>query len=137
MWNGAPVIPSSWIDQSTCAHTIFDEGGGYTGNFRAGAGFGYMWWVYPAGCQPEERRALDRLDLIAAQGSGGHLMLVVPELEMVFVHRAATDDGIRVNWDAPWQIAEAIVAARTHASQQEPPLVPVDPRVLRIAHKDQ
>lgn len=122
-WNDARIIPTDWIDLSTSAHTTFGEGGGYTGNFRPGAGFGLMWWLYPAGCQPEGRPELNSLDIVAAQGSGGHLMLVIRELDLVIVHRAPTDDGERVAWDDAWAIAERVVAAR--ASQ--PSVASADP----------
>ncbi len=115
-WAGRQVIPAAWVDLSTRAHTTFGEDGGYTGGFRPGAGFGLMWWVYPAGCQPESRPSLNALDLVAAQGSGGHLMLIVPELDLVLVHRAPTDDGDRVSWDDVWSIAELVVAARIDPS---------------------
>ncbi len=115
-WNGRSIVPESWIERSTRAKTTFGEGGGYTGDFRAGAGFGFMWWVYPRGSQPAGRPVLDTLNLVAAQGSGGHLMLVIRELDLVFVHRAATDDGRRVDWDTPWSLAEALIAG--HASYE-------------------
>ncbi len=112
-WDGRTIVPAEWTAESTRAHTVFDDGGGYTGTFQAGAGFGFMWWVYPAGCQPPGRPTLDAHDIVAAQGAGGHVMLLIRELDLVIVHRTATDDGHRVGWNDVWSIAEDVVRARS------------------------
>jgi CubicO group peptidase (beta-lactamase class C family) len=113
-WNGATVVPRAWVAESTRAHTVFENGRGY----------GYMWWVYPAGSlggSPE----LDRHDCFAAIGTGGQLVLVVPAAEYVFVHRGDTDNEREVRGPVVWDLAERVLAARRGEPEPAPALVPV------------
>jgi CubicO group peptidase (beta-lactamase class C family) len=115
-WRAREIVPSAWIEESTRAHTTFDDGTGY----------GLMWWVYPRGTLGE--RAYPRLallELFAAIGTGGQLLLVAPEAELVFVHRGDTDNGRHVRGRDVWGLAEAILGAQEAEAEAEPELVPL------------
>lgn len=68
-WNGAQVVPQSWIEESTRAHVRVD----------AGTQYGYQWWRtgVPVG--------LRRVDTYFASGFGGQAINVFPELGLVVV----------------------------------------------------
>ncbi|UCC72633.1 MAG: serine hydrolase [Gemmatimonadota bacterium] len=97
-WNGTQIIPEDWIAVSTTAHSIEDP--------ESGVGYGMMWYVIPADFPLFGPG-------FAHSGVGVHLLLVLPEHNLVIVHR--------VNTDEPWTITGAdylpligmIVEART------------------------
>lgn len=117
-WGGRVVLPSDWLHESTAVHSELDGGKGY----------GYMWWVYPAGGFGEGSALseLDRYHKLAAIGAGGHLLLVVPELELVIVHRADTDHAREVEGGSIWELAEQLVAAIVCEASEDLELVPLD-----------
>ena len=115
-WNGRPIVPESWIDESTAGHS--DLGGG--------RGYGYMWWIYPAGTMNADHYpTLNRFDKYAASGTGGQFVLVVPEAECVFVHRGDTDNNRRVPGRVVWELAERCIAAKTGEPESAPKLGPL------------
>ncbi|WP_426955340.1 serine hydrolase domain-containing protein [Muricoccus radiodurans] len=78
-WEGRQIVPAHWVRCSV--QPISDAG-------QDGA-YGYMWWVCRGGVHlpgvilPE--------DAHSARGWGGHLLLVVPSLGLIVVHRAQTE----------------------------------------------
>ncbi|PWF48462.1 serine hydrolase domain-containing protein [Massilia glaciei] len=68
-WNGVQLVSESWIAQSTGDQTLWANGDGY----------GYLWWRQP---YPYKERMLD---VHFANGNGGQLIFVVPELDLVAV----------------------------------------------------
>jgi len=82
-WEDEQVIPADWVKEST---TYFSDATVYGGD-----GYGYMWWVakdhnklphFP-GVQLKE-------GTYSARGYGGHYIVVIPEYDMVVVHRVDT-----------------------------------------------
>ena len=78
-WNGTQVVPEFWVKESTVSYSDADAAGGY----------GYLWWVSVDG------QHFDGLDAVpfgtyTARGAGGHTILVVPDLDLVLVHRTNT-----------------------------------------------
>ncbi len=110
-WDGAELLPASWIEESTRPRTDLGRGRGY----------GHLWWTYAAGSMPGTP-ALDRHDCFAAIGTGGQLVLVVPGAELVFVHRGDTDNEREVPGSVVWSLAERVLAARTGEARAEPEL---------------
>lgn len=70
-WRGEVLIAEDWVRESTTAHSETDLGGSQP------PGYGYMWWVDDAGG-------------FSARGYGGHVVAVVPDVDLVVVLRADT-----------------------------------------------
>ena len=94
LWNGQQVISADWVKQST---TYFSDATIYRGD-----GYGYMWWVakdynkYPHFPEVDLKEGT-----YSARGAGGHYMVVIPEFDMVVVHRVNTFE--RGNYVTPDQ----------------------------------
>ena len=77
-WGGVQVVPDGWVAESTRSYSTTERGGGY----------GYMWWVaangkfYPNVTLPDGS--------FAASGHRGHKVLVIPQWDLVIVHRVNT-----------------------------------------------
>jgi CubicO group peptidase (beta-lactamase class C family) len=65
-WNGQQVVPMAWVDAATTEQVQVDN---------ATEGYGYQWWVTTAGGHAA----------YAAEGYGGQLIEVVPDLRLVAV----------------------------------------------------
>ncbi|WP_206366974.1 serine hydrolase domain-containing protein [Sphingobacterium sp. SGG-5] len=83
-WNGKQVIDSAWVAESTRYHS--------DATLYGSSGYGYMWWVardfnkyplYKGADLPEGS--------YAAQGAGGHHLIIIPAYDMVVVRRVNTD----------------------------------------------
>lgn len=82
-WNEKQIIPESWVKEST---TYFSDATKYRYD-----GYGYMWWV------AKDHNKLPHLPNVklkegtySARGAGGHYLIVIPDYDMVFVHRVNT-----------------------------------------------
>jgi CubicO group peptidase (beta-lactamase class C family) len=67
VWDGKRILPEGWVESSTAAHV--DSSGE-----EAETKYGYQWWVLP-GSTPA----------FAGIGYGGHLLVVVPSLDLIAV----------------------------------------------------
>lgn len=82
-WNDKQIIPEDWVKEST---TYFSDATIYKGD-----GYGYMWWVAKDNNRfPHFPFAKLKEGSYSARGAGGHFMVVIPEYDMVFVHRVNT-----------------------------------------------
>ena len=88
-WEGVQVVPEKWVEESTVARERYGYHGGY----------GYMWWASVDG------DLFPNVNLgkgaFAAWGAGheplsNHIIAVIPEHDLVFVHRMNSDE------DGPW-----------------------------------
>jgi len=82
-WNGNEVVPADWVKEST---TYFSDATIYRYD-----GYGYMWWV------AKDHNKLPHLPncrlpegTYSARGAGGHYIMVIPDRDMVVVHRVDT-----------------------------------------------
>lgn len=116
-WNGRAVLPAEWIARSTRPVSVLGGGRGYA----------LLWWTYARGSLGERYPSLARYDLYAGSGTGGQLVLVVPDAELVIVHRGDTDNGREVSGRDVWAIAELILAARQGDERPNPALAPLRP----------
>ena len=78
-WRGTPVVPRDWVAESTLSYSDLGQKGGY----------GYMWYVAPAG-GPHLTSAWFPGPVVSAQGFGGHYLVLVPHLDLVVAHRVNT-----------------------------------------------
>ncbi len=82
LWGQNRIISKEWIDESTTAYSDLGENGGY----------GYLWAVSldgnPGGLIPH--------NFYYHTGYGGHLLMIIPKLDLVIVHRVNTDIGHNV-----------------------------------------
>ena len=77
-WQNEQIIPASWVEQSTTSYSDTGDPGGY----------GYMWWVDVDGTHVPNVVLPD--GSFSAQGYRGHFLLVVPQWDLVIVHRFDT-----------------------------------------------
>lgn len=77
-WGTQQLIPARWMHTSTLPISHAGDRGAY----------GYMWWVTRDGVAWPE--ATLPAGSFSARGAGGHFCLVVPEQDLVVVHRVDT-----------------------------------------------
>jgi CubicO group peptidase (beta-lactamase class C family) len=79
-WNGEQIVPADWVKETTsyCSDAFVYGGDGY----------GYMWWVV------KNNNKLPHFPFVelkegaySARGAYGQYILVIPEYDMVIVHR--------------------------------------------------
>jgi hypothetical protein len=119
-WGDDQIVPAEWVERSTQAHA--DLGGG--------RGYGYMWWIYGAGSLPDRYEYANRYRTYLARGSGGHGIFVIPEAQLVVVHRGDTDNHRSVDGPDVWMVVEKILAAREGEPASQPRLVELDAEPL-------
>lgn len=82
-WGGKQLIPEDWVEESTRYHS--------DATLYGCDGYGYMWWVVR---HHNKFPHLPNVDLeegaFSARGAGGHYIIVIPERDMVVVHRVNT-----------------------------------------------
>jgi CubicO group peptidase (beta-lactamase class C family) len=98
-WQGKQVIPAEWVAEST---NYYSDAALYSFD-----GYGYMWWVAK---HNNKFPHLPNVDLkegtFSARGAGGHYIMVIPEYDMVIVHRVNTD--VRGNYVTPEEMGRLI-----------------------------
>lgn len=100
-WNGTQIVSTDWVHESTKSYSDASSSGGY----------GYLWWTSVDG------RHLPGVDLpdgcFSARGSGGHYLLVVPDYDLVIVHRANTDyPRVEISGSQFGELVRLILAAK-------------------------
>ncbi len=83
-WNNKQIIPEDWVEESTRYHS--------DATLYGSDGYGYMWWVAR---KHNKFSHLPGVDIpegsYSARGAGGHYILIIPEYDMIIVHRVNTD----------------------------------------------
>lgn len=81
-WKDQQVIPELWVEESTAVHSSLQTSGGY----------GYMWWVARGG---KHFSNIDNVPegLITARGNGGQVIAVIPDMDLVLIHRGNRNRG--------------------------------------------
>lgn len=106
IWNGEQIIPSQWVLQSTAP--VSDAGDYVPGTF-----YGYMWWIYPRGYGAESGwQHLSNYMSYAALGAYGQVIQVIPDMELVFVHRVDSYNNKNVRLSTINQLLDMILGAR-------------------------
>ncbi|MEM7129884.1 MAG: serine hydrolase [Chloroflexota bacterium] len=78
-WNGKQILSEAWVAESLHPYSKSPDGRSY----------GYLWWVASGGVLLPNVTVPD--GSFAAYGVGGHFMIVIPEYELVVVHRFDSD----------------------------------------------
>jgi CubicO group peptidase (beta-lactamase class C family) len=89
-WKEQQVIPADWVEESTAYHS--------DATLYGSDGYGYMWWVAR---DYNKYSHLPGVDIpegsYSARGAGGHYILVIPEYDLVVVHRVDTFESNSVS----------------------------------------
>jgi CubicO group peptidase (beta-lactamase class C family) len=91
-WDGKEIIPEAWIRESTAVYPVGNEGGDP---------YGYLWRIIP------EEAGLGYG--FYHTGLGVHLLAVLPDRELVAVHRVDTDRDFDCTWKEIRGLLEMIV----------------------------
>ncbi len=82
-WNGKQIIPEDWVEESTRAHS--------DARLYGSDAYGYMWWVAVDGHKHKHMPGVRLKEgTYSARGYGGHYIFVIPDHDMVLVHRVNT-----------------------------------------------
>ncbi len=82
-WNGTQVIPKDWVEESTRPHS--------DARLYGSDAYGYMWWVAEDGHKYKHMPGVNlKQGTYSARGYGGHFIFVIPDYNMVVVHRVNT-----------------------------------------------
>lgn len=88
-----------------------------------------MWWTYAAGSGSAERYPhVWPLEVVLARGTGGQAIFVVPEADLVVVHRGDTDNDRRVSGRDVWTILDRILGAKRGEPGADPRFVAMSAR---------
>ncbi|MFO8234089.1 MAG: serine hydrolase [Bacteroidales bacterium] len=90
-WKDKQIIPEDWVEESTRYHS--------DAALYGVDGYGYMWWVARDNNKYPHLPSVDIPEgSYSARGAGGHMVLVIPEFDLVIIHRVDTDkDGHSVS----------------------------------------
>ena len=105
-WNGKQIIPKDWVEESTRYHS--------DATLYGSDGYGYMWWV-SRNCNKYPH--LPNVNLpegtYSARGAGGHYILIIPDYNMVIVHRVNTfERGNSVSGSEMGKLTQMILDAK-------------------------
>ncbi|HUP63868.1 MAG TPA: serine hydrolase [Thermoanaerobaculia bacterium] len=117
-WHERQILPAGWVERAS-------EPASVTG---PGQGYGMMWWTYDAGSVGAERYPqVSQNGVVLARGTGGQAIFIIPEQDMVIVHRGDTDHGRGVSGGAIWTTVDRVLAARRSEPSASAALVALDP----------
>ncbi len=106
-WQDQRIVPADWIAECTTSYSDAGTRGGY----------GYMWWIAVDGKHLPGVRVPD--GSYTARGNGGHMILVVPALDLVVVHRVNTySPGRSVNNSELGKLVGLILSACDKSARQ-------------------
>jgi CubicO group peptidase (beta-lactamase class C family) len=118
-WQGKEVVSSKWLADSLRIRSPFPAGGGYA----------YLWWIDASGFRASDFKlpAIDAVHDIAATGLGEQLLLIVPSLDLVFVH-LTYGEGPRVVDSAGYRLADMLLQGRRGPPKIGAPTTSVTPQ---------
>ena len=101
-WNNKNIISEEWIKKSFIPYSNSNEGG-----------YGYLWWI---------NKINDNLTSYSARGWGGHVISIIPEIDLVFVMRNDTYFGKGGEW-FDYELIRLIAAAKVSKTKINPKLI--------------
>jgi CubicO group peptidase (beta-lactamase class C family) len=115
-WRGRSIVPGEWVTMSRKAYSEVPD--------RSGFGYGYLWWV--------DTNAADRKSgMYAALGYGGHMIAVLPDENLVIVHRSNTYLNETVGTSEMLRLVDAVLDAKVSPPHARPRTVPLESRPPR------
>jgi CubicO group peptidase (beta-lactamase class C family) len=81
-WNGQQIVPAAWVKESTALHVK---------QANKENGYGYLWWLPSVG-----RKAPEWAGSYTANGNFGQMIVCLPALDLVVVHRRAVTDDFAI-----------------------------------------
>ena len=109
-WNGKQLISKSWVAKSTAAYSTD------LGRFSGRGAYGYLWWV--------DHQSFEQ-PAYYASGLGGHKLYVLPEADLVIVHRVNSYFNMGVREADLQQLVKLILAAKTGDVKANPKTRPL------------
>jgi hypothetical protein len=76
------------------------------------------------------RKSLGQNTFYRGVGTGGQGLWVIPDADLVVVHRGDTDHGRRIDGEDHWGLVESVLAARRSEPDPKPDLRLLQPTVL-------
>lgn len=105
-WAGRQIVPQEWVRESTRAITRVHEMN--PPERREGPfGYGYLWWVFDRDDQDEIYDGA-----YTGLGAVGQHILVMPQLDLVVVHKTEPGEGRRVSHEEFLEVVELLTEAR-------------------------
>lgn len=95
LWQDKRILSERWLQESTTNYSNF-------GTNKFVTGFGYLWWI--------------GRDSFQASGNGGHRMVIIPQKNLIIVHRVDTEKAYytKVNLKKFNKLFHLILAARDY-----------------------
>jgi CubicO group peptidase (beta-lactamase class C family) len=133
VWNGERILSEEWVTNSTKSQIGTGHGG-----------WGYLWATLPR--SESEKfgfKSLSKYDIYFKTGIGVHIVAVVPELDLVFIHRFDSDNYMPEYEKPPvFNLLSLIIDAKTGTPKQNPRLkslssspFPEDKRLRELPNK--
>ena len=105
-WNDKQIIPEEWVEESTRPVSNSND-------YIPGTFYGYMWWIFPRGYGSQYGLThLNQYESYAALGAFGQVIQVIPEAELVFVHRVDSYNNFNVSLDNILRLLDKILEAK-------------------------
>ncbi len=113
-WKGKQVIPKAWVEQITRYHS--------DASLYGTDGYGYMWWVVKEGNKfPHFPFVRLKDGSYSARGAYGQYIIVIPEYDMVIVHRVDSfEEGNLVSDNGMGLLVKKILDAGPYRSTPLP-----------------
>ncbi len=109
-WDGEQLLPEGWVAESLDIYSSFHTDPD-NDRMKTRGGYGYMWWVAVDG------QHFDGIEGVpdgtyTARGARGHVLAVVPEHDLILVHRVNThESGNRVPYPEVGKMLMDIIGA--------------------------
>jgi CubicO group peptidase (beta-lactamase class C family) len=108
-WDNKQILSKKWIFESFTPYSQIDHG-----NYQEG--YGYMWWIETID---------DSITMYSGRGWGGHILTVVPKVNLVMVKR---HDTYNTNGGDGWtgMYIRQIINAKVSSPKPSPKLIPLE-----------
>ena len=103
-WNGKQIIPEEWISESVTSYSDIQH--------SVSKGYGYMWWVLDDSFEPYGGG-------YTALGVGGQTITVLPQQDIVFVHRTDTYTPIRIPSTRVMDLLKMLLKAKSGTDNRQ------------------